>query len=405
MKIGVLDDDSRKRNSFEEKIKAVVPKEFSIIKIEPGVIKEIFSELLERQSEFRTKGTWRNYKTTEFDDLDILIVDNELRDFFKETGIFTSADEVAYMARCFSKCKMIIIVNRTSYAPFDLTGNLSYLGQFEAFSDLEIGEDQIGSKVLWLEGEREEFNPWYWFVLPKWIRNFERCIQDVKDALHDNRPILEFFGIEKQKDYLSTRILQTLGDANEYTFGEFLRTRSFVLWPKDREILIKSETLEPEMIEVLAPVVAARLWKWLEFQLLPELDVLIDAPHLAYRFPSLIEGDSKKIETWNAIAVRHVDEVPNLKQSWLENAKFIRPHWLTRPVWYWHEVSNNQDIPDVSKPWEINEAPFVFCEDISQFSIREKSRRYRANVDSPFSLRFIRKLQGIDYIPPQRLAL
>jgi len=405
IKIRILDDEPNKRESFRKLVLgAGVPSEYDIKLIGPEEVKASFGAMLARQSEFRERGYW-NIETSDMplDGIDILIVDNELREFFQEIGIFTSADEVAYMTRCFSTCKLILIVNRTTPNPFDLTGNASYLGQFEAFSDLEIGQAQLSSKALWGTGD-DAFHPWYWFVLPKWLDEFDRRLEDAKDGLRTDVDILTFFGLEGVKEWLPRRVLQTLGDGMQYTFREFVLSSSFALGPKDRAPLRNREFEEPS-IENLAPIVAARLWKWLEVQVLPELDILVDAPHLVMRFPSLLVGEQGDLKTWNAVAVRHDDQIPNMTMELLDSHRFSREHWLSRPAWYWRKVMNDETIPDVRAPWNIEYVPWAFCEDTSRFQPKEETKTYRTAVESPFGLRNIEKLAGVDYQPLQRLAM
>lgn len=407
--IGILDDEEGKRETFQKWIRnaGISEGDYEIGLLGPDDIKIAFEVMLERQSHFRDHdhGFWEPERPAPLDDLDILIIDNELREFFAQTGIFTAADEVAYMARCFSTCKLIVIVNRLGYYnPFDLTGNLSYQGQFEAFSDLEIGQAQLSSPALWGTGEAN-FHPWAWFVLPKWLDEFDRRLADVEIALQENPSILAFFGLENVREWLPRRILQALGDGNAYTFKEFLRTSSFAMGTKDRYVLSQLQEFSKKTRKNLSSIVASRLWKWLETQLLPELDILIDAPHLATRLPSLLTGNHADIGTWNTLAVRHTQDIPNLQLDLLEAALFPRTHWLTRPVWYWRKAMNDENIPDVREPWNIEYVPFVFCEDTSRFVPEERGKPYRASVDSSFGLRHIEKLGDVDYLPLQRLAL
>ncbi|MEP0806539.1 MAG: hypothetical protein HRF47_13715 [Chloroflexota bacterium] len=401
LQVRILDDELQKRDEFCQRITSTgIQADVEVVK--PEDLRDLFQELLDRQNQFRTKGCWASDVSTIFDETDILIVDNELRDFFVEQRIFTDADHVAYMARCFSRCKHILVVNRVGYNPFDTTGNFSYLDQFDAFSDLEIGQSQLSSKALWGTG-KEDFHPWYWFVPQKWLEEFDRRVEDAKNGLRENKSILRFFGLEEFRDWLPRRILQTLGAGREYTFGEFVRTSSFALAPKDRATL--PEHLTDETIDNLAPIVAARLWKWLEFQVLPELDILSDAPHLVSRFPSLLEGDHGTVETWNAVAARHVTDVPNLSMTLIKAHRFKPLHWLTRPAWHWRKVMNDENVPDVREPWKIEYVPFGFCEDTSSFLDKTRTVSYRTATDSSFSERYLKKVEGVEYMPPQRLAM
>ncbi len=403
IRIRILDDESGKREDFSNKIRSTgISDDYVVALIGHDEIKSTFKELIDRQTSFREKGFWLQNDNILLDDTDILIVDNDLREFFEKTGIFTSADEVAYMARCFSTCKLITIVNRTNPNPFDLTGNFSYFGQFDAFSDIEIGQTQLASKALWGTGN-EPFHPWYWFCLPKWLDEFDLRAQDAKTALEEQASILDFFELKDVQEWLPRRVLQSLGEGKKYTFSEFVRSSSFALSPKDRAKLSEG-SLSTDTIRNLAPIVAARLWKWLEVQLMPELDILIDAPHLVTRLPSLLDGSHAEVDTWNKVAVRHTQVIPNLKMKLLEDYRFSKMHWLTRPAWYWRKVMNNERIPDVHQPWDIEYVPFTFCEDTSLFLQEELTKTYRVAVDSPFGLRHIEKLDGVEYVPLQRLA-
>ncbi|HJZ11652.1 MAG TPA: hypothetical protein VJ521_05860 [Acidobacteriota bacterium] len=411
MKIRVFDDERRQRETFVRQIREVglSKRNYDIGLLEPEAIKEAFGTMLKRQTQFREKGFWEVETQGLLDDVDILVIDNELRDLFDEIGIFTSADEVAYMARCFSACGLIVVMNRLAHHPFDLTLNQSFERQFESFSDLEIGQKQLSSPALWgMEGKvkaKEEFHPWYWPILPKWREDFEKRVADVKEALRNTSSILEFFGLAEYQEWIPRGILQHLGSGKEYTFLEFLRTSRFIMPLKDRAILNSEGKVDEPTIESVSRIVAARLSKWLEWQILPEMDILVDAPHLVSRFPSLLEGNHASVRVWNATAVRHSEEVPNLKVNLLQGSRFSKAHWLSRPAWYWRKVMNDEKIPDVREPWNIEFVTFVFCEDTSSFAPEEQAKPFRADVESPFSTRYIKDLDGVGYLPPQRLAL
>ncbi|MBM4425106.1 MAG: hypothetical protein FJ030_17290 [Chloroflexi bacterium] len=405
----MFDDERKQRNIFVKQLQGVglSKQNYDIDLLEPEAIKEAFGTMLERQTQFRKDGFWEAETKNPLDDVDILVIDNELRDLFNEKGIFTSADEVAYMARCFSTCGPIIIMNRIAHHPFDLTLNQSFEGQFESFSDLEIGQRQLSSRTLWGVGGKaqEKFHPWYWPILPEWRGEFKKRVDDVKNALSKVTSIPDFFGFRESWEWIPRGILQRLGSGREYTFLEFLRTSSFVLPPKDRAVLHDKVELDERTIESVSRIIAARLSKWLEWQVLPEMDILVDAPHLASRFPSLLEGNHTSIGVWNATAVRHTMEAPKLKASVLQKSRFLKMHWLSRPTWYWRKVMNDEKIPDVREPWNIEFVPFVFCEDTSSFVPEEQAKPFRAAVESPFATRYIKGLKGVDYLPPQRLAL
>ncbi|MEW5828694.1 MAG: hypothetical protein AB1846_07370, partial [Chloroflexota bacterium] len=93
-KIRIFDDEKRQREKFVEQVRNVglSEQDFDANLLEPNMVKEAFKIMLERQSRFRVEGYWVSEDKMPLDDIDILIIDNELRDFSDEIGIFTSAD-------------------------------------------------------------------------------------------------------------------------------------------------------------------------------------------------------------------------------------------------------------------------------------------------------------------------
>ena len=103
------------------------------------------------------------------DNASIFIIDYDLlssqeegeeknEEFF--TGSLTG-EIVAYLVRCFSKCKLIIGLNQYGNNPFDLT----LRGDLDSFADLNLGGDQLDNPNLWMgdwQDSEQEFRPWSW---------------------------------------------------------------------------------------------------------------------------------------------------------------------------------------------------------------------------------------------------
>jgi hypothetical protein len=156
--------------------------------------------------------------------------------------------------------------------------------------------------------------------------------------------------------------------------------------------------------DALARVSAARISKWLERLVLPGQDILVDAPHLVSRYPSLMTGDVMDIETWNRTARLVSHEDLGLRTDLIEPFRLKKDHWLSRPVWFWDEVRECQDILEVREPWKMERPNWVFCEDASRF-YEEGCREFIADVASPFARRFVKNFEGVDYRPKVRFSL
>ena len=143
----------------------------------------------------------------------------------------------------------------------------------------------------------------------------------------------------------------------------------------------------------MARVAAARVGKWLERVVLPGQDVLVDAPHLALRFPSLLRGDGKKLDTWNATTSLFPpkslwSEKAQLRQT-IQRHSFRQQDWLSRAAWFWSELRKLEDIEEVRNPWSVERPDFVFCEDVSGFLPQQEAREFVADLASSFVRRFV----------------
>jgi hypothetical protein len=199
--------------------------------------------------------------------------------------------------------------------------------------------------------------------------------------------------------------------AAEATFRDFVQKSSMGLRLKD-------EVLDNTLV---ARVAAARVGKWLERVVLPGQDVLVDAPHLALRFPSLLTGDIRKLGTWNASASLFPP-----KSLWpgktqlrhkIQRHGFRAEDWLSRDAWFWSDLTKLEAIKEVRNPWSVERPDFVFCEDVSRFLQRREAREFVADLASPFVRRHVvdpdlcsdhklaKTLRGVNYRPKVRFAI
>lgn len=390
-KILVYDEERRFREKLEESLisLSVLQDEFEVTSMSEHDFEDAMESLKSRQIELRESGCWADGGNP-LDDVAIFVIDYDL--VHSQEDRFLTGEAVAYLARCFSRCGLIVAVNQYRY-DFDLT----LRGHPESFADLNVTDGQLGNPNLW-GGRMAEFHPWYWPVLPGYHSDLEKKIRDVSENL--DKPLWKVIGFSDPKSF----------DVLPRSIGEFLSAKRFLSEITFRDFVVESgnglrakDAARPND-EVLARVGAARVAKWLERFLLPEQDILVDAPHLVSRYPSLLTGDAANIEVWNATA-RKVDlGALEMNVKVVEPYRLEQSHWISRPAWFWEGVRECKDILEVREPWKTERPNWVFCEDASQFC-EEGYREFVAATDSPYSRRFVRYFDGIKYSPAVRFVM
>jgi len=397
-KILVYDDDRDFTKQISDSVSgvAVLQDQFEATPLFDDEFVPAMAELAGRRQSMRD-NVLRKEEACLFDHVDIAVVDQDL--LGSTAGQFVTGEEVAYLLRCFSRCGLVVILNQFGKNSFDLT----LQGNPDSFADLNVGSDQVYNPNLW-GGQKSGFFPWHWPLLPQYLEDFWKKVDDVAQSLRDDPekepPIREVLGMTQDVfDLLPRSAAQFIGkDPERVTFREFVLDSRKGLKPKDAERASH---------EVIARVGAARISKWLERVVLPGQNILVDAPHLVSRYPSLLSVDNPKLKDWNATAsLSNQDDCkmlsPALRKHRLENR-----HWASKPVWYWTQVSEDLDIAEVREPWDSKPAPYVFCEDDSQFHKEGSCRDFVAETESPFSRRFVKYLdkQGIEYRPAVRFSM
>ena len=419
-KVLIYDDDGQRAGEFKGKWEKGLDKanqsgNFNVKSLKHGEFQNAIKALEQRRIEFRRgeKDLENSPKdgAANIDNASIFIIDYDLlrspkkkeKEFF--TGSLTG-EIVAYLVRCFSKCKLIVGLNQYGNNPFDLT----LRGDLDSFADLNLGEEQLDNPGLWKgdwEDSEQEFRPWSWPNLSDSIHNFDKKIGEVQKKLDE--PICEVLGFDPEVFQLLPReIVQFVGKSQgkepfQTTFREFVTKSGNGLRSKDMKEVKKGIN-----DHVLARVGAARVSKWLEQLVLPEQDILVDAPHLVSRYPSLITGDKEKIETWNKTAQLVGHKQLGLDTNLIECYRFGRfdkVHWISRPVWFWDKLCECEDIKEVSEPWLTVKPDWVFCEDTSCFHEQTGCKEFLADIASPFTRRFVKNFDGVDYQPRVRFSL
>jgi hypothetical protein len=339
-------------------------------------------ELLERRRRSARTGNDHDEERSSFDEADVLIVDYDLTaSGDQQGGPAETGERVAYLARCYSKCGTIVALNQYSVtATFDL----SLIGHISSYADINLSGDQIGNPALWGRS-REGFASWSWpdlTVAPTLQRNREALLAD-----RTGDSALAVLGLDEPNisNTLTRNQLAWLSpDAtpDKARVEDVVRYGRIGFRPSD----------EPWDEEGIERVAAARLAKWLERLVLPGQNVLVDAPHLVSRFPSLAAGEDLNETT------RLGPHAPTgLIDDRLSDHRLSQNVWLSRPAWLWPTLSEDTSIDEVRDPFRAVGASKFFTEDSSMFRDQHWCRAFAADVE-PFSRRFVTRAPRGDEI-------
>lgn len=383
-KILICDDVFEDAERWSDRVNKHCPKGFGAEPVPTGEFFEAVGRLEDRRRAARRakRGDTPSNECL-FDSADIVVLDYDL---LSATN-FLSGEEVAYLCRCYSRCGLIVGLNQyvTQFGRnyFDLT----LKGHPESFADLNISDDQLANPGLWKESWIHEpsprnpihFRPWYWPLLPALLDAFLHRTKEISNRLDDR--IIHFLKLDDEIVTLPRSTKEFLGPGGtpeKTSFVDFVEGSGNGLRPKDKAFDRAS----------LARIAAARLWKWLERLVLSAQDVLVDAPHLVSRYPSLLKGGLNSLSTWNRTTSFSRDRT-GLNLALIQPFEFARPDWLSRPAWFWKRLSASEKILEVKDPLSKKAADFAFCEDISRFMKSQGARPFVADVPSPFVRRFV----------------
>lgn len=370
----------------------------------------VIDELTERSRKFRGSNDHCEDPAS-LDDCDLLVIDSDLRS--SELAGLVSGTDLAYSARCFTDVGCIAVLNASGENPFDLT----MLGHRRSFADVHLGSEQLVNPELWKLDHSSRFRPWDWPLLHlQAMRLKERTAWLLDGRL--KTPISELFGLKDSELEAIPRSMASFLTAArdrkasskllaEITPLEFLLSSEYGLLKRDAEAI---QVAENNHHSVLARAGAARLSRWLSL-LIAGQDILVDGPHLASRFPSIVEG--KGVETFDQTTQLVVSEKPAgiLKKLGFEAVDPLREHlfatepWMDRPLW-WGQRLARSELTEAQRPWEFEAPDFVFCEDASRFLPDKKARRFACDLDTPYRIRYLAKLdEDVTYRPRENLVV
>jgi hypothetical protein len=388
----ILDDEKNVETAIQQKLPTIFRRMAASIK--PDDITVLVKALGARAVAARASRK-RSVTRLELDAADLFIVDYDLVKAKNED--YLTGEMVAYLARCYSGCGGIVALNQFYREPtFDLT----LRPQLDSFADLNISAADLANPGLWTDPvARKGYRPWSWPVIPELIKLFEKRVSDVLATDH-RKSVVEFLEFPTSAiERLPTAVLELLGGqgsrAENATLSDIVRSPHLGL--RGREATDRKRQREQN-----SRIVAARLSAWLNLVLSPQ-DVLVDAPHLAQRCPSLV-GDRKSVATFNKTCILKSDEKV-FSNPLLLKTKIRKHFWFDRPVWFWTEVERLRIPKELQDPWHGTDDRFVFCEDTSSFGQRIKAKSFQSDLISPYRTRFVSRVAHVDYQPAHRLAL
>jgi len=334
----------------------------------------------------------------EIDQSDIFIVDFDLVE--KDPNL--DGEDLSYAVNCFSLCKFVIGLNKFGKKKFDF--NLNRYP--ESYSNINIGNEHLVGTGLWGDGP-DGFFPWSNFDINQFLGNRSRRMDQIEPEfnssfvevlkLNDLLPLMSQKAIEFIQGQRPVQDEDLGNEMNEGVMNlEFIKNLSFDDIAKNS--LKGRDVIHNKKLKI--KIAEFRLYKLFRDLILPGQDILVDIPHLILRYPSLLNGDLKNIEDWNKL-ISNSNEVLHNEQILPHSYDFS--YWLPRPVYNWNELSEDLNIKEVKEPWLREEISFEFCEDASKFFPKDETIPFKANVESTFDIRFIKKFDNVNYQPYSRL--
>lgn len=395
--IVIFDDEADKAGEWADRLDPLLGDRIKRSPVED--LQESLEILEARRAAVRLGKAIPENKTV-FDVSTILIVDYDL--FKLDEKQVLSGDRVAYLARCYSNCGLILGVNQ------DLTSrwfDLTMLDHPEAFTDLSIGSAHLDSKGLWSENT-ESFQPSHWPNLINAAVDFEKCVEAVEGA-GDGTDVLSLLGIDDARRNLLPRdLISQVQKVGATATDQLVATPQELVHQTALGVRLKDEFSNTPWISRIA---AARLRKWVDSIVLQRQDLIVDLPHLLARAPGLLSA-SEDSSLWQQSSAR--DTPPdglNIRDVDLAQHLFGWQPWLCRPAWWWPSIASDPSL-DGYRHSSVPEDDLVYCEDLSRFAPRAECHRFTSKLGGTFAQRWVRMPDEdgnhvADYEPAMRLAL
>ena len=413
----VCDDDPDLAKECVEHIQNVAPTEYEI-RTEPNqAVHAATQELLRRRGAARERYEGQIRSITEggdnpqtdpsgrvsvptswkeacvFDGIDILVVDYDLIHIADDNTEYTG-ESLARLARMFSDCSVVVVLNQFRYVDFDL----SMRADLASHADLNIDVERLATPGLWRQPPWKGFRPWSWQTLSRAVETQRARESAIIEAL--DRPIVEMFGM--QPDDVARLSDSAFGfiapDAEDFEALQERTLRSFLSTTAND---LDSRSLVETDLSAAVRFGAARIGKWLEREVLGPQDVLIDVPHMLQRFPFLLGDDVSRVGAWNEAIHR-----PERLNDKINDSYWFQPtQCLSRPAVWCQRLETDENIKRMRASFDYLAVPSIaFMEDCSIFADIEEGQEFRAAFHNAFDRRFVKRLGCVRYGPQRRFA-
>ena len=337
-----------------------------------------------------------------FDDVDILAIDYDLI-HLDEVGGRTTGEGVARLARTFSTCGVIVVMNQFKGPQFDL----GMRGHLDSFADVNVDAGLIGRAALWkdVEPAAGQFDPTIWTPLPKLFEAARGLAALFAEAGLDG-PIMAAVGLPEE----------ALAELSDIAYGFIslkAETTDTLATVSVRDFLERSlgdegtlATLEAHAPNVLYALAAFRVAKWLDRAVLRPMDVLVDGAHLVDRLPFML--DPTKVDVTDPTGwAKGVDD-PASAMRWGILERYVNDKAglaLGRTVFDWYRLAGDDEIDALQDAYLADDpVRFFLAEDTSRFVTRDAITRYRADFHNFGDRRAIERLDDITYGPMRRVT-
>ena len=358
---------------------------------------------------------------TEFDDYDIVMVDNNLTALEEFDGVINTAEPIIGFIRTFASSPYIISVNGKRDVDFDLE---FLVGDRSSTADLVLHPSHLTNSALWTHAAGDAtggFLPWYW---PQLSTVACRRREQVDLVLkHFDQPVLDVLEFDDEaRSALSMRALGLLThnidheprQPAEATFRDVFLTagRALANMEERRSILRLADEKGEFFLRAAARVAAAAVDLWLRADVLAAQNVLVDIPHLLNIMPHLLGKYVDDVNRWNGDPVA-VDSIPPHGLDpirfgvLLASAEFAPACWLPSPCFWWTKLESVEELNEIFADHTPNVPDVVFCEDQSIFVVSAEGanvRPFSADLDGAWNQRYVSRLADISYDPASRLA-
>jgi len=398
MRVRVCDDDEDMANGWVTAIRAVVPADFNVERM-PDAKLEVSKLLLRKLA--AEKGENPLVQACAFDVIDVLVIDYDLLHLDDE-GSRTTGEGVARLARTFSTCGAILVMNQFKGPQFDL----GMRGHLDSFADVNVDADLVGRAAMWadLEPAEGQFDPTTWTPLPALLRA-TRNLSTILEANGLDGEIMRAIGLDEAALIKLSDTAYGFLSVEAETSDQLaaLTAKTFLNRSLDEKFIASLEKHAPKLLFAFA---AARLRKWLDRAVLRPMDVLVDTAHLIDRLPFMI--DPERVDVADPLSWSKAAADPAAILRWNVLKKYHNEQAsevLGKTVFDWYRLAEDEEVDKLQDDYLATDLPrFHLAEDTSRFVPRDAVMRYRADFHNFGDRRAVEKLGDVTYGPMRRVS-